>query len=226
MPVLPKRRVWLAAIAAFAVLAIVGSYSMQFHWLHYVFKPLATLSIAAMAFASHTEKRRYRLAVFAGLLLSALGDVFLMLPGDQFVFGLGSFLFAHIAYLVAYTARERLLAALWPYVVFAAVSAGVLALLWAHVPQVLRIPVVVYVAVLGSMAAQAGAVWWRRRDTPTACAAIGAAFFVTSDAVLAIDHFATPFALAPAVILSTYWVAQTLIALSVGHAPEALIRSS
>ena len=40
-----------------------------------------------------------------GLLLSALGDVFLMfepVPGgpDWFVFGLASFLFAHVAYLV------------------------------------------------------------------------------------------------------------------------------
>jgi uncharacterized membrane protein YhhN len=221
-----KLKVWLAAIAVFAVLAIVGSCSTQFHWLHYIFKPLATLSIAVLALVSATEERRYRLAVFAGLLLSALGDVFLMLPGDQFVFGLASFLFAHIAYLIAYTGRERLLAALWPFVVYAVVSAGVLVLLWAHVPQALRIPVVIYVAVLGSMAAQAGAVWWRRRDKPTACAAIGAAFFVVSDAALAVDHFAMPFATAQVVILSTYWVAQTLIALSVGRSPEALIRNS
>jgi len=221
-----KLKGWLAAIAIFALLAIVGSYSAQFHWIHYVFKPLATLSIAALVFVNATDERRYRLAILAGLLLSTLGDVFLMLPGDWFVFGLASFLGAHVAYLIAYTGRERLLAVSWPFLVYAAVSAGVLSVLWTHVPQAMRIPVVVYVAVLGTMAAQAGAVWWRRRDAATACAAIGAAFFVVSDAALAIDHFAAPFAAAEVVVLSTYWVAQTLIALSVGRLQQATIRNA
>src|SRR3546814_14355587 len=36
----------------------------------------------------------------AALVLSLAGDVFLMLPKDLFVFGLGSFLLGHIAYVV------------------------------------------------------------------------------------------------------------------------------
>ena len=36
----------------------------------------------------------------AALVLSLVGDVFLMLPQDLFVFGLGSFLLGHIAYIV------------------------------------------------------------------------------------------------------------------------------
>ena len=36
----------------------------------------------------------------AALVLSLAGDVFLMLPKDLFVFGLGSFLLGHIAYIV------------------------------------------------------------------------------------------------------------------------------
>ncbi len=34
------------------------------------------------------------------LVLSLLGDILLMLPRDRFVFGLGAFLLAHVAYIV------------------------------------------------------------------------------------------------------------------------------
>ena len=36
----------------------------------------------------------------AALVLSLAGDVFLMLPKDLFVFGLGAFLLGHLAYIV------------------------------------------------------------------------------------------------------------------------------
>ncbi|MGO1000814.1 lysoplasmalogenase [Lysobacter sp. CA196] len=211
---------WLAAIALSAVLAIAGSYLSP--WLHYVFKPLTTLLIVAMLLRrggeAEVEEDRgpgYRRAILIGLLLSTLGDVFLMLPGDWFVFGLGSFLCAHIAYLVALTRRAPWFAALWPYPAYAALAALVLSVLWPHLPGELRVPVIVYVVVLAAMAAQAAAVWRRRATRATALAALGGAFFVASDATLAIDRFAAPFAAASALVLATYWIAQTLIALSV-----------
>jgi uncharacterized membrane protein YhhN len=43
----------------------------------------------------------------------------------------------------------------------------------------------------------------------------GAAFFMASDAVLAFDRFVRPVRRAQMAILATYFVAQTLIALSV-----------
>jgi uncharacterized membrane protein YhhN len=90
----------------------------------------------------------------------------------------------------------------------------VLAVLWPHLPDPLRIPVVAYVLVLAMMAAQAGAVWQRIRDRSSALAALGGAFFVASDATLAIDRFVAPFPAAIVVVLATYWTAQTLIGLS------------
>lgn len=214
------RNRWLAAIALSALLAIAGSYLSP--WLHYVFKPLTTLSIVAMLLRRGGEAEpgadagpAYRRAILVGLLLSTLGDVFLMLPGDWFVFGLGSFLCAHIAYLAGLSRRARWFAALWPFPAYAALAAAVLAVLWPHLPGALRPPVIVYVIVLAAMAAQAAAVWRDRASRATALAALGGAFFVASDATLAIDRFAAPFAAAPAAVLATYWVAQTLIALSV-----------
>ncbi|SFK98791.1 lysoplasmalogenase [Lysobacter sp. cf310] len=207
-------RYWLPAIALASVLAIVGAMA-PLPWLHYLAKPSATLLVLAMVWRMRTGAPTYRPAILIGLALSTLGDVFLMLPGDWFVFGLGSFLCAHLAYLVAFTRRARAFAALWPFLAYAALAAAVLAVLWPHLPSELRVPVVVYVAVLAAMAAQAAALWWRQRTRATALAALGGLSFVISDASLAIDRFAAPFASASVVVLATYWLAQTWIGLSV-----------
>lgn len=207
-------RAWIGAIALCAALAILGAYTTA--WLHYLFKPLATLLIAAMVWRRGGDAEPgYRRAIFAGLLLSTCGDAFLMLPGDWFVFGLGSFLCAHLAYLLGLSGRARLFAVTWPFLAYAALAAGVLAIVWPHLPPALRVPVVVYVAVLATMAAQAAVVWRRWPVPATAFGALGGAFFVASDASLAIDRFAAPFGAASMVVLATYWIAQTLIGLSV-----------
>lgn len=210
----------LAVVAALAALAIAGAYGLAAPWLHWMCKPLTTLAIVALAWRLPASEPRYRGAVIAGLLLSTAGDVFLMLPGDWFVFGLGSFLMAHLAYLYALRLRGRWMARIWPFVLYALVAGSVLAWLWPYLPAPLRVPVVAYVAVLAAMAAQAAAVWAVRRSAGTAAAALGGAFFVLSDASLAIDRFAQPFAAAPALVLATYWIAQTGIAMSLRDRAE------
>jgi len=52
-------------------------------------------------------------------------------------------------------------------------------------------------------------------ETDTLLAALGAALFVVSDAVLSVNRFAYPFKAARIVIMSTYFTAQWLIALSI-----------
>lgn len=224
MPAVWPRLQWTAPVlvACVAALAIAGAYGLGHPWLHWLSKPAATLLITAMAWRSPSSESVYQRAVIGGLLLSTLGDVFLMLPGDWFVFGLGSFLLAHLAYLGALTRRERLMARRWPVVLYGLVAGGVLAFLWPSLPEALRLPVLAYVIVLAGMAAQAAAVWLLRRDSATSAAAVGGAFFVVSDATLAIDRFALPFAAASALVLATYWIAQTGIALSVATSPRSV----
>ena len=48
-------------------------------------------------------------------------------------------------------------------------------------------------------------------------AAAGAAFFVASDSLLALDRFRGQFPAATALVMITYWTAQTLLARSVGR---------
>jgi uncharacterized membrane protein YhhN len=192
---------------------------------HYVAKPSATLCAGALAVLGGGASRRYRRALAVGLLLSALGDILLMLPRDLFAAGLGAFLCAHIAYLVAFSEGVGVAPRRGPFLVYAAIAAAVLSVLWPGIPAALRMAVMAYVAVLAAMAAQAAARWGvlAARVATTAAtrsarlAAMGGAVFVVSDASLAIDRFRWPFAAAPAVVLGTYWIAQTCIALSAAN---------
>lgn len=216
----PASKPWLAGIAVLASVAILGLYLPGMRVLFLLAKPLATLAVIALALRVHCDEPRYRRAIVAGLLLGLAGDVLLMLDGETaFMAGLGSFLLGHLAYLHGYRQRAPLFAAAWPFVLYALLAGVVLAWLWPSLPPGLRLPVLAYVAVLAAMAAQAAAVWWRRRDAATACAAIGGACFLGSDAILAIDRFALPFVAAQALLLALYWTAQALIASSVQAPP-------
>ena len=207
-------------VAACAAFAIAGAYWPATPWLHWLFKPLTTLVIAWTVWRAATSLPRYRRWLLAGLLLSTAGDVFLMLPVDAFVPGLASFLLAHLASLLALRQRVPWFATAWPLLVYALVACVVLGRLWPGLPTPLRAPVVVYVAVLAAMAAQALAMWWRHRDAASASAAWGGACFVLSDALLAWDRFVAPFAAAAAAVLASYWLAQWGLARSLPRGPS------
>jgi uncharacterized membrane protein YhhN len=217
---------WLALTGLAAVAAIAAVY-WPLPWLHYLAKPVATLSILAMVWSAAPIEPRYRGGILAGLLLSTAGDVFLMLPGDFFLYGLASFLGAHLAYLFAFVDRERLLAIAWPAGVYGVFAALAVAALLPHVPRTLTLPVIVYALCLATMAAQAAIVWRRRRDRASALAAAGGLFFVASDSLLSIENFITPFVAGPLLVLGTYWIAQCLIGLSaMAFGTESLRRVS
>lgn len=205
---------WTFAIAASAVLAILGAEVEGLRGLHYVFKPLTTLLALALAWRQRGAAGRYRHWIAIGLALSAAGDVFLMLPFDGFVFGLGSFLLAHLAYLLALRQRGGWWRVRWPVAVYAGVAALVLVRLWPGLPGELKLPVIVYVVALAGMAAQAASVWRERPDASTRIAAIGGALFVASDALLALDRFSTQIPMVSVWVLATYWVAQACLASS------------
>jgi uncharacterized membrane protein YhhN len=213
----PTLRRWAVLVGATAMLAIAGALLPDLRALHYVAKPLATLLVALLVWRALAPQADYRRAVLAGLLLSTLGDVWLMLPWDAFVAGLASFLVAHLAYLFAFTRRARLQFSRWPFLAYAVLAAAVLALLWPRLPDALRVPVVIYVVALAAMAAQAAVVALGQPSRSGRAAALGGLSFVVSDALLAIDRFHTPLPLAPLWVLASYWVAQFLIGRSVWH---------
>ena len=90
-----------------------------------------------------------------------------------------------------------------------------LAYLWPHLAQD-RAPVAVYVTVIVVMGWRAAARAAGAAPMPSGELALaGALLFMISDGVLAVDRFARPFAAADGAVMTTYYAAQTLIALSV-----------
>ena len=227
----PTRLLLPAAFVA-ACLAMAAEPLSQ-PLLLFIFKPMTTLLLIAWAWPrgaapSPGDPRRRWLRI--GLVLSLAGDVALLWPERGFLPGLVSFLLAHLAYIVAFTRGHRLAARPLPLVAYGLIAAAVLSQLWPGVPAPLQVPVLVYVAALACMAAQAASVWQEQRGGEQALwagrAAVGGALFMLSDATLAINKFAQPLPWAGVWILSTYWLAQAFIAASMRPSGPAQPRPS
>ena len=202
------------AAAVAAVLTIVadlaGSPAV------FLAKPLAmVLLLGATLGAAPAPSARYRGLIAAGLLCSLAGDVLLLWPESLFVAGLAAFLVAHLCYLTALRgdggARPDLVL-LAPLVI---VAAAVLTAIWGGLGS-LRLPVVVYVAVIVAMWWTAIARWRTAGSRSAALAAAGATAFVVSDGLLALNRFREPLPLAALLVLGPYYLAQFLLAASVG----------
>jgi uncharacterized membrane protein YhhN len=202
-------------IALSAALHVRAEYRGP-RWQVYLFKPLTTSLIILLALAlPPSSPAPYKALIVLGLLFSLGGDVFLMLPQDRFVFGLLSFLVAHLFYIAAFTRGADFGFTWWALLLYLACGAAMLALLWPHLGA-MRLPVLLYMAVILIMGWQA-LERWQTLGTPAAlAAAAGAALFVISDSALALDRFRRPFPAARALVLTTYFAAQWLIAWSVG----------
>lgn len=203
---------WLLAPIALSAAAATVASEREWRAGIYVFKPLTTLLILALAAAGPSLFPGYRPLIVLGLALSLVGDVLLMLPRDRFVPGLIAFLLAHLSYIAAFGFAVSGVTPLilLPLLLY---GFGLMRVLWRHLGR-LRVAVAVYAAVLLLMAmaaVQRGAFGF-----PGAwLAAAGALLFVISDSALAVDRFRGRFPLARAVVLATYYAAQTLIACSV-----------
>lgn len=182
--------------------------------LHYASKPLLLLSLGLYY---RLAAPRPAPAVLAALALSWLGDVLLLFQSDArplfFIGGLLSFLAAHLGYLLAYRGHQgpgpglstgrRLLLAL-PVL---AAGALLLTTLYPHLGP-LRLPVLLYAAVLVLMVLGALYRYGRTSAGSFAWVAAGAALFMLSDSLLALNKFLQPLPLAGFWIMLTYCAAQ------------------
>lgn len=185
----------------------------------YLFKPLTTLLLIALAFVLGEQVPfDVRAWLIAGLVLSLAGDVFLMLPRESlFIFGLGSFLLAHLCYIVMFVLlpHHRSVSALFIFIVYAA---WLLGKLWPNLGE-LKIPVLIYSFVLMLMGVSA--LWHVNAQTrlpnlmQASLTLVGALLFIASDSLLALNRFRKPFASAQAWVLATYFLAQWCIIVGV-----------
>ncbi len=207
-----------AAAVVSATLHIRAEYRGP-RWRVYVFKPLTTALILAIAcLPAAGVAPRYQWAVVAGLVLSLAGDVFLMLPRDRFVAGLAAFLAAHLTYIIAFTEGVPFGTAPLALFALAATAAAILRVLWPGLGR-LKAPVVAYVAVIVVMTWTAAGRAFAIGTSAALYAAAGALLFLASDALLALNRFGHAFRAGRALSLSTYFAGQWLIALSVALGP-------
>ncbi|MFJ7314268.1 lysoplasmalogenase [Pseudomonas sp. NPDC098747] len=206
------------------ILALMGAvtflYGLSTHatLLCLLVKPLPVLAL--LGWLHDAPPSDYRRWISLGLIFSLLGDVLLAWPGDLFVFGLGAFLVAHLAYLKAYLSDCKRLAPM-PLVLALGVGAVLLGMLISSGLGPLLVPVIVYGTAISAML-------WRAlarlgSDVPKRSALLaagGALAFVFSDSVIGIDRFVLPFHAAPYIIILSYWLGQWGIAASAFNTDE------
>src|SRR5688572_16858259 len=105
----------------------------------YFFKPLTLVFTISIVWFCSASKGFYRWAILMGLFFSLVGDTFLIDPRN-FIFGLASFLAAHLCYIAAFFAAfERRFN---PLSLGAfSIGAVMLWLIYGNVPANLKMPV-------------------------------------------------------------------------------------
>jgi uncharacterized membrane protein YhhN len=178
----------------------------------YLFKPLTVLLIIAIALQASSSL--YKHLIVAGLLFSLAGDIFLMLPKDRFIPGLVSFLIAHLFYIAAFTLEGMHRVSVISGLLLLAYGGWMLRLLFPYLGK-MKAPVIIYMLVILLMVWQASNRWVSLGTVAGMLAFAGACLFAASDSALALNRFRRAFRSAQFLILTTYFAAQWLIALSV-----------
>ncbi|WP_204127599.1 lysoplasmalogenase [Pseudomonas ogarae] len=194
------------------ILALMGAatylYGLTVHatLLCLLVKPMPVLAL--LGWLHDAPPSDYRRWISLGLIFSLVGDVLLAWPGDLFVFGLGAFLLAHLAYLKAYLSDCRR-PALLPLALALGIGAVLLGILVSNGLGPLLVPVIVYGLAISAMLWRALARLGTSVPKRSAwLAAAGALAFVFSDSLIGINRFVQPFHAAPYLIIVSYWLGQ------------------
>ena len=202
---------------------IIENYSII--WLS---KPLLMPVLLLLVFLNaHHNLSAERFCLVISLTFSCIGDILLMQRRNHlFVFGLVSFLIAHISYVISFVVRLRhegpelrrrltisaTIVAMVPFLAYIAL------MLYVLCPRLqvdrdetkgLLLPVVFYIFIIVGMAYIS---YLRDQKLPGFWSVfIGAVFFVLSDTILAFNRFVIQIPVAGLFIMFTYGLGQYLI---------------
>lgn len=198
---------------------LIGSSAM-----HQITKPLLMplLSIYALSLLNRRGGQKLIVPVLLALFFSWLGDSFLLYQQHDaiyFIFGLCSFLLAHIVYLFLYRKisyeRDSGISIKKTYllsILFLCYGAVFIYLLWPKLGE-LKLPVMIYALVLMLMGVFALLRWGKTNLLSYWIVLIGAILFILSDSLIALGKFYFEEPVNGFWIMLTYILAQFLIVL-------------
>ena len=161
-------------------------------------------------------------SILAALVFSWIGDILLMWP-SLFVFGLGSFLMAHVCYIIGFRLAQKTIPRLeevnfvksFFFNLPIYLAAAVIFYLINPNLGALKIPVIAYILVIVSMVATARERFGKANPASFWQVFAGAIFFYISDGILAFDRFYQSFPESGVLIMGTYATAQLLIVMGI-----------
>jgi len=213
MLMLPKRIYPWLGLAVIACLALVVSNLLDVRTAVIPSKLLASTAFLAIAIVAGAFRSRYGRLLFVGLVLSWFGDAFLLGTTEKmFLFGLATFLLAHVAYVIAFAARGMNIRwALATAIPVALVSIGAMIWLAPWVSAEMLVPVRVYTLVISLMVITA---FGTRGNGGPMLIPIGALLFYCSDLSVAVNQFMQPAFPHYVWGLPFYYTGQIMLALS------------
>jgi uncharacterized membrane protein YhhN len=168
--------------------------------LRFFTKPIL-LPVLILWYRSSAKSEKIQLSAFflAGLILSFFGDLFLLFEWG-FLLGLGSFLLAHVFYIISFKKKvQHQIWKFWP-IILSLYAAILLVFLYPYLNE-MKIPVAIYAVVICTM--MYGAIKTHHRNL-----IIGALLFVISDTLLSVNLFVQPFLILNFLVMITYILAQ------------------
>ena len=148
--------------------------------------------------------------LYIALLFSLLGDIFLMFGGNlYFMLGLGSFLLAHVFYILLF--KNQFKFSLLSVTPFFAATLSYFMFIKKGIDPNLLIPVSVYCLVITLMGIFAAG--RKTNKYSYNLILIGSILFIISDSLIAFNKFYQPLPASSFWVMSTYGLAQFLIVL-------------
>ena len=204
------RNILYVLIAVFSIIYIFR-IGLEGSDLIMLFKLIPMVLIIILAITSKASNiKKYFLLITTGLIICAIGDYTI----QWFIIGLSFFLVGHLFYISAFLSTNEqkppksVLAVLILFgVIMAAIIAGGL---FKDGDVVMGIAIIAYISVILTMG-------WTAWRTKSKFAIIGATLFIISDTILALNKFTVDVPYSGVLIMSTYYGAQILLALSISQ---------
>ena len=168
--------------------------------LRFFTKPVL-LPVLILIYISGAKSEKIQLAPFflAGLVLSFFGDLFLLFKWG-FLPGLGSFLLAHLFYIISFKKKvQHRISAFWP-IILSLYASILLFFLFPYLEE-MKIPVIIYAVVIATM-------MYNAIKTQNRNLIIGALLFLISDTLLSVYLFLQPLMILNLLVMATYILAQ------------------